>query len=104
MRCRPLLTPISLLALVLGVSGCASLDPTSFIAKRIGAAVGTRLADTVPAPATTAPTGKGGNFCDTARALKAPVAIVGLPRNQATEFALAVDEFGAANGCWPSPK
>lgn len=90
---------ISLVMLLAG-SGCATLNPTAFIAKHAGAAIGAKLADAVPARATVAPTAKGGNFCDTAIALGGPVPLAGLPRNAASEFSLAVDQFGATHGCW----
>lgn len=95
---------LALMLLVGGLSGCATFDPGTVIAKHLGKSLGTSLADVTPVHASTSPTLNGGNFCDTALALKAPVAVAGLPRDKATEFALAVDEFGAEHGCWAAPK
>lgn len=99
MRSTGFLTTSLLVALSVGLSGCAH-PLRDFAAKAAGSRVGTAIADQVPAPATTKPTQKGGNFCDTAKELGAPVKTAGLPRNAATEFSVAANQFGADSGCW----
>lgn len=99
MRSTGFLTTSLLVAFGFGLSGCAH-PLRDFAAKAAGSRVGAAIADQVPAPASTNPVQRGGNFCDTAKELGAPVKTSGLPRNAATEFSLAANDYGAQSGCW----
>lgn len=79
------------------LSGCNT--PGSVLSRHFGASAGGAVAGRLPPPAAAVvTTQRGGNFCDTARALGAPLPPAG-PRRQ-YEFILGVNEHGERAGCW----